>query len=186
MAVKVSKIGGENGEGREQTQPDLSQVMIVGRTANPEVKQFESGAQLLEFRLASHRPDRKGLYTSWITVQRWKGQQQEDASWEAFCELFSESRRVVITGSLECDEWKAQDGSSRSKHYVRALQIQFMDAPPASREEKPSEQAAPAQQDSLADTVAKAVALALKAQKKAPKATGKGQAVPLQVEDLPA
>ncbi len=42
----------------------------------------------------------------------------------------AKGRQVAVSGRLEHQEWKAQDGSPRSRHEVIAEQVQFLGARP--------------------------------------------------------
>ncbi len=50
---------------------------------------------------------------------------------EAVAEHMTKGRQVAVIGRLEYQEWKAQDGSPRSRHEVIAEQVQFLDPPPS-------------------------------------------------------
>jgi len=50
---------------------------------------------------------------------------------EAVAEHMTKGRQVAVSGRLEYQEWKAQDGSPRSRHEVIGEQVQFLGARPS-------------------------------------------------------
>lgn len=83
----------------------------------------------------------KDVATLRVAVQRRRGREGEDRgavfvdveTWEAQArtatEYLTKGRQVAITGRLELDEWKADDGTRRQRHKIVAHDVEFLDRP---------------------------------------------------------
>jgi single-strand DNA-binding protein len=53
----------------------------------------------------------------------------------ACADHLAKGRQVAISGRLELDQWKADDGTNRSRLYVIAQSVQFLGGKPAADED---------------------------------------------------
>ena len=117
----------------------MNNVTLTGRlTDDPaEPRTTKNGHQVLELRVAVNRPKR---HTVFVDVTCW------DRTAENAARYLTKGSQVGITGELDQDQWTDREtGQARSRHYVRAERVEFLDhrlAPPA--------QAAPAVGESVA------------------------------------
>jgi single-strand DNA-binding protein len=104
----------------------LNRVFLIGNlTRDPELRYTSSGLAVADLRLAvSERfRDRSGEMqerTCFLDVTVWDRQAQTCA------EYLSKGSPLMVEGSLQMDEWQAQDGAKRSKLFVRAQRTQFL------------------------------------------------------------
>jgi single-strand DNA-binding protein len=95
----------------------MNQVNLIGRlTRDPELRKLgESDRDVCELRIAVDNgksrdgADRDATFVDVATF---------DAAARACAEHLSKGRQVAVTGRLVYREWKAEDGSRRSKHSV--------------------------------------------------------------------
>jgi len=108
----------------------FNKVILMGNlTRDPELRQTPSGAKVAELRLAVSETwrDKSGQpkeVTCFVDV----------VVWEKLAELcqqyLSKGRPVLVEGRLQMDEWKNQQGETRSKLRVRADAVKFVGPPP--------------------------------------------------------
>lgn len=95
---------------------------IIGRLArDPEAKETRGGTPVCELRIAVEDRD----HTSFIPVTCY-GKLAESAS-----HYLTKGRLVGITGRLVQDEWRNAEGEPRSRLYVTARSVDFLDSPEA-------------------------------------------------------
>lgn len=101
----------------------MNRLTLVGRlTRDPELRSLEDGNSVCELRLAVDGVgDQPPLFLDVATFGR-----QADAC----AEHLSKGRQVSFDGRLVFREWKAQDGSPRSKHSAIG-RVGFLDAKPS-------------------------------------------------------
>ena len=105
----------------------FNRVILAGNlTRDPEVRNAPSGTPVAELRLAISEAyrDRQSGETKetvcYVDVTAW-GRQAE------LCQQYlAKGRNVLVEGRLAYDEWKNQQGETRSKLRVRADRIQFL------------------------------------------------------------
>ena len=104
----------------------MNNVSIVGRTTRDiETKYIPSGKSVCSFSVAiSRKYTQDGEQkedVSFIEVQAW-GKTAENVA-----KYVSKGNRIAISGSLKQDRWE-QDGNKRSKLYVVAHQVEFLES----------------------------------------------------------
>lgn len=100
----------------------MNRVTLIGNlTRDPELKRVgEKERPVCELRLAvSNRNGRKPTYVDISTFDR---------SAEACAEHLGKGWRVAVDGSLALNEWEAEDGSKRSRHFVIG-RVEFLNPP---------------------------------------------------------
>ena len=87
----------------------MNSLNLTGRlTKDPELRSMPDGRPVCELRVASASPGDNGpLYLDIATF---------DKQAEACAEYLSKGREIAFSGRLIHREWKADDGSRRSKH----------------------------------------------------------------------
>ena len=100
----------------------MNSVNVIGRlTRDPELVTTAGGTNICKLRLAVDRTRRDGAV--FLDVKCFEGQAR------ACAEHLSEGREVAVTGRLELDEWKAEDGGTRSRLYVIGERVKFLRRP---------------------------------------------------------
>ncbi len=105
---------------------DINTATLVGRlTADPELAYTNGGTPVCTLRLASNRAPKDGkdqgaVFIDVVSFGRLA---------EAAAENLGKGRQVAVTGRIEFRQWKAEDGSPRSKHHIIANQVQFLAKP---------------------------------------------------------
>ena len=108
---------------------ELNQVFMIGRlTADPEMRQLDSGSSVTELRIAVNRS-----YTDR------SGEKQEDVcfinvdTWDRLADIchryLRKGSQVLVSGRLRFRQWETDTGEKRSRHSVQALSVQFLDRP---------------------------------------------------------
>ncbi len=104
---------------------DFNSVVMVGRlTREPEQKYTASGMALVNFGIAvadGYGDKRKTLF---VEVTAW------DKTSEACAQYLNKGSSVLVSGKLSLDTWE-KDGQKRSKHYITAFNVQFLDPKPS-------------------------------------------------------
>ena len=109
---------------------NLNKVVLAGRlTADPELKQTQSGLPVLSFTLAINRRFQK-------TADGQPAQQQADfincVAWRQTAEFaakyLAKGRKVAVEGSLQTRSYDAQDGSKRYVTEVIADNVEICDS----------------------------------------------------------
>ena len=107
---------------------DYNKVILAGRiTRDIELKYLPSGAAVAKF----------GFVTNKKVKNRETGEDREIAcfidieAWERTAEVVNEyaqkGSNILIDGELEWTSWETDDGSKRSRNYIRAFRIVFLD-----------------------------------------------------------
>jgi len=107
-----------------------NRVILMGNlTRDPELKQTPSGAPVAELRLAvsetyrDRQTNQPKEITCFVDVVVWNRQAE-------LCQQYlAKGRPVLVEGRLAYDEWKTQQGESRSRLRVRADRVQFLGSP---------------------------------------------------------
>jgi single-strand DNA-binding protein len=106
----------------------MNDVSLIGRlTRDPELFTTDNGTDIAGLRVAVDRR-RRGDGAVFVDVKCFEGQAR------ACADHLAKGRQVAISGRLELDEWKADDGSKRSRLYVIARSVQFLGGKPAADE----------------------------------------------------
>jgi len=113
---------------------NYNKVILVGNlTRDPQLRYLPSQTPVVEFGLAVNR--------------RWRGadgQQKEEVCFvdvsafgkpaETINHYMKKGQQILVEGRLHFQQWKAQDGSNRSKLSVVVENFQFMGGPAGGRE----------------------------------------------------
>lgn len=125
---------------------NLNQVTLGGRlTADPELKQTQSGVPVVSFGIAVNRRysrDAQQPETDFFNVTAWR----ETA--EFVCRYFRKGSSICVVGSIQNRSWTDRQGVKRYATDVIANEIHFVDSKSDSNEsgdQQPaySEQSAP-------------------------------------------
>ncbi|MFH1377250.1 MAG: single-stranded DNA-binding protein [Planctomycetota bacterium] len=114
---------------------NFNRVILLGNlTRDPKTSFTPNGKEVVDFGLAVNRQyrDKPGgelkEETLFIDAKAW------EATARLISERLSKGSRALIEGRLKLDQWKANDGSTRSKHYVIVETVQFLDSTRAGNE----------------------------------------------------
>jgi len=104
----------------------MNKVILLGRlTANPELKQTNSGISFTRFRLAVNRSyvrqgeERKADF---IDIVCWRN------TAEFVDRYFVKGQQVAVCGSLQVRDWQDQQGNTRRSYEVVADEVFFADS----------------------------------------------------------
>ncbi len=101
----------------------MNSVNLIGRlTKDPELRYTANGNAVCTLRLAVTRRKRNGDDQGAVFIDVVSFGPRA----EAVAEHMTKGRQVAVSGRLEYQEWKAQDGSPRSRHEVIGEQVQFL------------------------------------------------------------
>ena len=111
----------------------LNKVILIGNiTADPELKQTQSGTSVCSFNIAINRyskePDAKKA--DFFTVVAWQ------AKAEFVSRYFKKGSGIVIVGRLENREWSDKQGNKRISTEIIAEEISFAGGKESSTEAK--------------------------------------------------
>lgn len=106
----------------------MRNVVIMGRLgADPELKYLSNGTPVVNIRIADNE--------AWKTAN---GEKREKTHWigafafgktaENINKFFSKGRRILISGSLDYQEWTNNEGSKRSKLEVKIFNFEFVES----------------------------------------------------------
>jgi len=109
----------------------INVVTVVGYLgADPDVRFFESGKNLTEFRIAISETYGEKETTHWIGVKAW-GKTGEFAG-----NYLRKGSRVCVMGSLIEEKWQEKsDGSNRSRIMINAQRLENLTPRPKEGEE---------------------------------------------------
>lgn len=97
----------------------INNITLVGRAGkDPEIKNFQSGAQVARVTMACTRPT-KEKETDWFEIQIWGNQAKVAKDYIKKGHLFG------VTGSLREEKWE-KDGVKHSKVVVAAQSIRLL------------------------------------------------------------
>lgn len=115
----------------------MNAVTLIGRlTRDPNTRSVRDGMAIATLRLAIDRRKRNGesqdpVYVDVVCF---------DKQAETCAKYLAKGSMIGVLGRLEHSEWKAQDGSSRSKHEVIAHEVAFLSPrSQAAEQQEPSE-----------------------------------------------
>ena len=104
----------------------MNSVNVIGRIGKDiELKYLQSGSAVASFSIAvdqSYKKDgQKVEKTSWFDISAFGN------TAETVKQYFNKGSMIGITGELEQQTWKAQDGSGRSKVIIKMQNLTFID-----------------------------------------------------------
>ena len=108
---------------------NLNKVVLAGRlTADPELKQTQSGISVTSFSLAVNRRYAKDQQqqTDFITVNAWR------QTAEFITRYFKKGSAICIVGAIQTRSWQDQQGQKRYATEVVADELSFVESKAAS------------------------------------------------------
>ena len=117
----------------------MNKVIITGRlTADPEVKQTQSGLAVVDFTIAVDRGYNKAeRRTDFVAVQAWR------ATAEFVGKYFRKGKPILVTGQLINDQWTDKEGKKRDQWKVRTDEVEFYGDKQSQTEEEGNEKLNP-------------------------------------------
>ncbi len=113
--------------------PNLNQVILIGRmTRDAELRYTANGTPVCEFGVAINRKWGGKEETVFVDVTAF-GKTAETIS-----QHLAKGRHIGIIGRLSLDQWEDREGRKRSKLYVVAERMEFMDPPRREAGEPPA------------------------------------------------
>lgn len=104
---------------------NFNKCIIGGRlTADPEIKMTTTGKKLCSFAVAVNRKkknDSGEKKADFLDCTAW------DAQADIVGRFFHKGNCILVSGSMQKDTWKAEDGSGRSKTYLLVNEVYFVD-----------------------------------------------------------
>jgi single-strand DNA-binding protein len=103
----------------------FNKVILMGRlTADPELKQTQSGTAVTSFSLAVDRKYNKDeeKKCDFITIVAWK------QTAEFICKYFKKGSAILLCGELQTRSWKDNQGNTRYATEVLANEVSFCEA----------------------------------------------------------
>ena len=125
----------------------MNSSIITGRlTADPELKTTNNGKFVTSFTVAVDRYANGEKTADFIRCEAW------EKVAEKLCQYKRKGDLIGVLGSLRVDRYTAQDGSDRSKTYIRASGVEFLggrqeQTPPANTQVTFDHAPAPAEPD---------------------------------------
>jgi single-strand DNA-binding protein len=106
---------------RKYSMASFNQIVLLGNlTDNPAVKQFDNSS-VCNFRLAVNSNRGENKETLYIDVDTW------NKLGEICNEYLSKGSQAMVTGRLRERSWETESGEKRSKTYIVATDVQFLD-----------------------------------------------------------
>jgi single-strand DNA-binding protein len=103
---------------------NLNKIIIGGRmTADPELKQTQSGVAVVSFNVAVNRRRNKDgqSETDFIRVTAWRG------TAEFVSKFFRKGSSVCVSGQLNINKWTDNEGNQRERAEIVADEVFFVD-----------------------------------------------------------
>lgn len=100
----------------------LNHITIHGRlTADPELKQTQSGVSVCNFIVAVDRSYKNGeeKQTDFFTVVCWRGLA------DMVAKHFAKGKEILVSGEMQSRKWQDNDGNNRVSWEVQANTIDF-------------------------------------------------------------
>ena len=100
----------------------LNQIVIHGRlTADPELKQTQSGVSVCNFTVAVDRSYSKGedKITDFFTVVCWRGLA------DMVSKYFGKGKEILVSGEMQSRRWQDNDGNNRISWEIQAQSVDF-------------------------------------------------------------
>ncbi len=104
----------------------MNNISLVGRlTADPELKQTQSGISVTSFALAVDRPGSKDQ-TDFLNIVAWR------QTAEFVCRYFHKGQRMGLIGKLTSRPYEDKNGNKRTAYEVVADHVEFVESKKAS------------------------------------------------------
>ncbi len=103
-------------------------VLTGGLTADPELRQTQSGVSVTSFSIAVQRKYKAGedAITDFINIVAWR------QTAEFICKYFGKGKMIGIEGCIQTRKWVDDDGKNRTAFEVLANNVQFIESKKAS------------------------------------------------------
>lgn len=102
----------------------MNNISLVGRlTADPELKQTQSGISVTSFSIAVDRPGSQDT-TDFIPVVAWR------QNGEFVAKYCRKGQRIGLTGKLTSRKYEDRDGNKRTAYEVVADRVEFVESKP--------------------------------------------------------
>ena len=103
---------------------NLNKVVLAGRiTADPELKQTQSGISVVSFTIAVNRKySKEQQQPDWISVIAWR------QTAEFISRYFKKGSAICIVGAIQTRSWQDQQGQKRYATEVVADEAMFVDS----------------------------------------------------------
>lgn len=103
---------------------NLNKVVLAGRlTADPELKQTQSGISVVSFTIAVNRKySKEQQQTDFISVIAWR------QTAEFISRYFKKGSAICLTGTIQTRSWQDQQGQKRYATEVVADEAMFVDS----------------------------------------------------------
>lgn len=99
----------------------INKIIIAGRiAAEPELKYTQAGTALCSFSIAHNKTAGDREYTYFVDVTTWSDRA------ERFCQNCHKGDKVVIEGELRVDKYTDRNGENRTRTYIVADWIEYM------------------------------------------------------------
>lgn len=104
----------------------MNNISLVGRlTADPELKQTQSGISVTSFSIAVDRPGSKDT-TDFLPCVAWR------QTAEFVCRYFCKGQRIGLIGKLTSRKYEDKNGNPRTAYEVVADHVEFVESKKAS------------------------------------------------------
>lgn len=102
----------------------MNNISLVGRlTADPELKQTQSGISVTSFSIAVDRPGSKDT-TDFLPIVAWR------QTAEFVCRYFQKGQRIGLIGKLTSRSYEDRNGNKRTAYEVVADHVEFVESKP--------------------------------------------------------
>ena len=101
----------------------FNKVILIGNmTANPELRQTQSGKSVTSFNIAINRPRAKDgeQAVDFITIVAW------EKTAEFVCKFFTKGSPILVCGKLQTRSWTDNQGNKRTAVEVVADEVTFV------------------------------------------------------------
>ena len=100
----------------------MNNISLVGRlTADPELKQTQSGISVTSFSIAVDRPGSKDT-TDFLPCVAWR------QTAEFVCKYFRKGQRIGLIGKLTSRKYEDKNGNPRTAYEVVADHVEFVES----------------------------------------------------------
>jgi single-strand DNA-binding protein len=113
----------------------FNKVILIGNlTADPELKQSQSGISVCSFNIAVNRKYNKdgNNECDFITIVAWRSQA------EFVCKYFKKGKPILVCGQLQTRSWTDKQGNKRISTEVVADEVSFVGSAESASEAKES------------------------------------------------
>ena len=109
----------------------FNKVILIGNlTADPELKQTQSGISVCSFSIAVNRKMAKNGEVDFINIQTWR------QTAEFVSRYFKKGKPILICGQLQTRQWEDKQGNKRTATEVVADEVSFVGNNDSSAEPK--------------------------------------------------